>query len=84
MVTRCVWMRNIILIIFFETVYLLFIKDTYKFTLSEYGILYLQLLTLHVTGILTSDAVAAMRNNSRHAQIAHRLLEDFGDLEVHW
>lgn len=66
-------MRNKILIIFFETIYL-----------ALYVILHLQLLTLYVTGILTSDAVTAMWNNSRHAQIAHRFLEDFGDLEMHW
>lgn len=46
--------------------------------------LYLQLLTLHVTSVLTSDTVATMWNNSRHAQIAHRFLKDFGDLEMHW
>lgn len=44
---------------------------------------YRQLLTLYATDVLTSCGIAAMWNNSRHAQIAHRLLEDFGDFEVH-
>lgn len=64
--------------------YLVLIYYVKNLNLSKYIIiLYRQLRTLYATDVLTSCGIAAMWNNSRHAQIAHRLLKNFGDLKMH-